>query len=210
MNNLFSFFEDNISTINNANLSNGVKLENKLIDKTYLEFTSMFNGAYFFNNSLHFFRCGHEVIDYQDIQLINKIIFKYYKNFLNDMLFFFAEDVFGNLFGFEQSEKIIMFNIESGDKEVISSDFNNYLNALFNDIEYFTGRKYASDPAISNQLNKGYRLCPKYPFVLGGEYSSINLTLKWFEENYIFNSDIARQIKNHPDGTNFTISIISN
>jgi len=204
MDNIFSFFAQNISTLGDPYRHSDWGSD--ILDKSSIDFIRTFNGAYFFDNSLHFFRVGYKSVIFHDAELINGMIRHYYSDFVYESIFF-AEDIFGNLFGIETSGDIILFNIESAEKEIISNGFSNYLNAIFNELDYYTGNKFATDTEVLNQLNKGYRFCPKYPFVLGGEYDLKNLVLKPFEENYIFNSNLAKQIKEQPDGTNFKISI---
>lgn len=56
-------------------------------------------------------------------------------------------------------------------------------------------------------LNYDERLTPKMPFVIGGEYSLKNIYVNKFEKIISFNSNLAKQIKNLPDGTKVEIQI---
>lgn len=165
------------------------------------------NGGYYFDNALHFFGVS-EKLPFHSLKEMNKLISNLYDKQSNGFVFI-GEDVFGNLFCYDEKNKFFMFNIESGEYEEIAVGFNEFINKIIEDIEYYTGCKFAKalDPKDNELLNFGYRYCAKYPFVLGGEYNLDNLVIKLFKENLQFCSSIYHQIKDLPDGTEYQIKI---
>jgi len=83
------------------------------------------------------------------------------------------------------------------------------LSVLLNDVNYFTGVELAKE-LIENKredLSAGFRLCPKMPFVMGGEYKLDNLYLKLFDKNLSYNAAIARQVICLEDGQKVQLKI---
>ena len=97
------------------------------------------------------------------------------------------------------------FNIETGDTEILSENFLELLSKIYSDFDFYSGANFLNDLKRNwmEDLANGFRLCPKYPFVLGGSYEIENLYLKLHQENLKFNASLARQILDHKDGTNF-------
>ncbi|WP_431166931.1 hypothetical protein [Tenacibaculum halocynthiae] len=56
-------------------------------------------------------------------------------------------------------------------------------------------------------LTEGKRLSAKQPFIIGGEYNLNNFYLKDFKKNIYYNSSIAKQVYNVPDGAKIKIVI---
>jgi len=175
-------------------------------DELYLDFLKKYNGGYFYHNSLLLFGFAEEESQFNIIH-INSIFKKHYQNIVDD-LYFFGQDIFGNGFAFEK-ESVIFFNIESGQKEKLANSFDDWLDVLYNDLDYYTGESlaYELNDSVREELSKDKRLCPKYPFILGGEYTSDNLVLKRYLDNISYNSDIAKQVYNLPKGSKVKIVI---
>ncbi|UGU18159.1 SMI1/KNR4 family protein [Sinomicrobium kalidii] len=179
----------------------------KVRDANYLEFIKAFNGGYFYNNSLILFGFSKEKNSQFNIVYMNDVFNEHYQN-LVEGLYFFGQDVFGNPFAFKDG-KIVFFNLESGDLEIIANDFEEWLDVLYNDLDYYTGKSLALELSVNQRkgLAVDRRLCPKYPFILGGDYTIANLTLKDYRENVAYNSDIAKQVYNLPEGSKIKIVI---
>lgn len=90
MDNIFSFFAQNISTLGDPYRRSNWGSD--ILDKASIDFFRTFNGAYFFDNSLHFFRVGYKSVGFHDTELINEIIGHYYSDFMDESIFF-AEDI---------------------------------------------------------------------------------------------------------------------
>lgn len=179
----------------------------KLInDDKYIDLIKDCNGGFFFDAALHIYGYSNQH-DFHDINYINHILQEEYGAIAKGLLSF-GQDIFGNQFAFDLLGKEIMFfNIETGEKEILSKDFDSWLDVLFNKLDYFTGYKLASAWCAENQLNFNQRLCPKMPFILGGNYTLDNLYVGTFPDFIKSSANIARQVYNLPEGTNFKITI---
>jgi hypothetical protein len=81
---------------------------------------------------------------------------------------------------------------------------------LQEDGDYLTGESLLARWESKNgYLNTGDRLCPKKPFVVGGEYDIENLSPLGIEKNLSYNSELAKQIHNLSDGTPIRFQIRS-
>lgn len=168
-------------------------------DSLYAEFMEVSNGGFFYNKSLHMYSSSvlHEE---HNITQLNSIIQDLYGELIKNS-FFFGQDLFGNQFGFLDNH-IILFNIETGDIETLCNSFYDWLELLQEDGDYLTGESLLLDwEKIHDSLNVSNRLCPKKPFVVGGEYKAENLSPLQIVENLSYNSELAKQIHNLPDGT---------
>ncbi|MGC4040332.1 MAG: SMI1/KNR4 family protein [Flavobacterium sp.] len=184
-----------------------IEIDFPVFDEKFKEFIKTENGGYYFVNSFHLFGFSNE-LPFHSLKAMNNFVKDLYGD-LTKNVFFIGEDVFGNLFCYDEKNKFSMFNIESGEFEDIATGFDNFISKLIKDVDYFTGCKFAEelDGKDNELLNFGYRYCAKYPFVLGGEYDVNNLTIKLFKENLQFCASIYHQIKDLPDGAEYEIKI---
>ncbi|MUV04514.1 hypothetical protein GN157_12415 [Flavobacterium rakeshii] len=177
-----------------------VNQPDSLIDAGFLQFVIGYtNGGYFFNSALHLY--GFNTEDNHDIKHVNRLLLNEYGSIFEG-LYSFGEDIFGNQFCFS-AKGVFFFNIEIGEKDFLCLTFDEWLFMLENETDYLTGQIF-SDIIINHEL----RLCPKIPFVTGGEYKKENLRSMNFPDYIIINANIARQIYNLPDGTSVTINIV--
>lgn len=164
------------------------------------------NGGFFFNSSVHLY--GYSTAhDFHSIDYVNQFLKQEYGNIVGGLVFF-GQDIFGNQFGFnEHNSKIIFFNIETGDREIIANDIEDWVSLIFDEVDYFTGHKLSVAWRIRNNLDFNERLCPKIPFILNGDYTIANLYASPFPQYLRASANIARQVYNLPDGSNFKITI---
>lgn len=172
-------------------------------DTSYDDYLNTTNGGFYFENALHLYGIS-PAYSHHDIDYIHELINKLYGE-LSNALFFFGEDLFGNQFAFS-AEGIVLFNIETAERKYLASNFLEWVTILEGDLNAITGRSLVPTDAIF-ELAWGKRLCPKLPFILGGDFKMENLVLKGFEENFGFNASIAKQIHELPDGTKFKITL---
>lgn len=172
-------------------------------DYEYIEFIELTNGGLFYDFSLHLYSFCNTLNEF-DIFHVNNFIHKEY-NFITDGLFSFGQDIFGNQFCFSKNG-IIFFNIETGDKDIIASNFTDWCIILADDLDFYTGRKFSSFLKSPNYV-KIERICPKVPFIIGGEYEINNFYLLQYPKYISVNANIARQIYNLPDGTEINLVI---
>lgn len=175
-------------------------------EQSYIDFLLTYNGGYYFNNSLHLYGLG-AVNDWSDLMKMNELINDLYGDIV-DVRYFFGEDIFGNLFA-QTRDGCIILNIESAAIEQLGNNFHEWVSILLDDSDYLSGRSL-TDEMQNNEiedLSNGFRLCPRYPFVIGGEYTMKNLYLKYYKNNLEYNSAIAHQVINLSDGQEIKLNI---
>jgi hypothetical protein len=166
----------------------------------YFEFLSaVTNGGLFFSKSLQLYSCN-TAKDYTDIEFVNNVL-KAAFDYLFNGLYAFGQDVFGNQFAYEQMTKqVVFFNCETGEKKVLARNFKEWLDCLFNDLDYYAGISFVEDWNEKNVLLPNQRLCPIKPFVIGGDYERKNFYALDFPKYIEYSADIAKQIFNLKDG----------
>jgi len=190
------------------------EIDNKLRDKyrkvikdeDYFDFISEAgNGGFFLDSSLQFYSFITEE-NYQNIDLVNDIFLKAYGKYSMGIRTI-GQDVFGNQFVYDvYTQKFLLFNIETAYKEELAKNFKGFVETLVTDIEYYSGRSFILN--WNNEIQFNQRLCPKKPFVIGGEYNNDNFYASTFPKYLEFFADIARQIHELPDGTPIKLKII--
>jgi len=180
--------------------SDVMRLRKTIQDETYINFISnIANGGFFFNQALQIYSLSMEE-DYNDIFSVNTQILHTYQMML-DNEFFFAEDIFGNQFGFS-TKGIVFFNIETGEKEYLGKCFDDWIEKLKNDFDYYSGASIIVEwTQRYSAINYNERLCPKIPFVVGGQYETKNLFKSTYPNYLLNNFNIANQVYNLPEGT---------
>lgn len=177
----------------------------KVNDKKYISFLNEVNGGFFYESSLQLYGACLEP-DFHNILYVNQILIKEYET-LVEGLFFFGQDIFGNQFAFS-SKGVVLFNIETAEKEIIANDFEHWVTVLIEDIDFYTGVDFVSNLKEGNAkyyFNK--RLCAKIPFIMGGDYVSENLYSQIFPKYLFSNANIAKQVYHLKDGTNINLII---
>ncbi len=185
---------------------NEIVFKNKY-EQSYINYLLNTNGGYYCKGALHFFGVSDRN-KFHDLRFIGQIVSESYEEFnIIEEMEIIGEDIFGNLFVFLKNG-YGLFNIETADIEYIANDFTGFLNKISSDIKFYTGESLVLNREMSEQLCTGYRYCPIFPFILGGEYQTENLYLKDMVANIKFSSDLAKQIKNLPDGTKIKYQIV--
>ena len=166
------------------------------------------NGFYAFESALHVFPAGH-LNDIIELEAWNsEQLWKECYGSLTENCLFFAEDIFGGQFCV-LNNKICSFDPETGDIQEIADNFERWAKCILDDYNMMTGyslahswqEKYGAIP-----VNR--RLLPKIPFVCGGEFKIDNLYLVDAVKGMKFRADIAKQIRDCPDGSKITIRVI--
>jgi hypothetical protein len=126
-----------------------------------------------------------------------------------DISFFFAEDIFGGQFGIGE-DGIYSFDPETGAREKISPDLEGWADCIVTDYEYLTGQPIANKwQTVNGIIPLGFRLVPKIPFVCGGEYAVENLYSLEAVKGMKSRGNLARQIRDVPDGGKIEFKVIS-
>jgi hypothetical protein len=174
-------------------------LKDKTNDADYVNFMiNCCNGGYYYNRSLHIYSVGDED-GFNNILNVNDLLKKEYNKIIKNE-FFFAQEIFGNQFGFSP-DGIVFLNIETGEKSILGKNFDSWYAEIINDLDYYTGRNILRDwNTIHGPLDYNMRLCPAIPFVIGGEYEVDNLYQSIFPNFLLSNANIAQQIYDLPEG----------
>lgn len=190
-----------------ANLSENPELLNKIKDKAYFDFlNSIQNGGLFFDNSLQLYGIN-AAESYLDIEHVNATLKKEFGE-LFEGLYSFGQDIFGNQFAFiAKSSAIVLFECESADVKEIASNFENWIDEILGDLDYYTGQSLGNQWMESNDFFSDERLCPRRPFIIGGEYEIENLHSLDYPKYIEFYADLAKQIVNIKDGEKVKITL---
>lgn len=182
--------------------------DNYFTDLNYLYFIDIYcNGGFFFDKSLVLYSHGGSD-NYCQIYYVNGLLSREYGH-LFDGLISFGQDLFGNQFCFEKgSTKISFFEIEVAEKKTIANSFEEWETLLKKEWEYYSAYPYLERWLKFNTLNDNERICPKKPFVIGGDYENSNFYALEFPKFISYNSSIAKQLQNVPDGTKVVLKII--
>jgi hypothetical protein len=182
------------------------KVESILSDYSYFSFIEKVNGGFFYDYSLQLYSINTS-FEFHDIIKVNEVIKKEYGGIVADD-FFFGQEIFGNQFGYS-NDGIIFLNSETGEREKIANNFDDWIEVLKADLDYLTGKNIAKVWNNSNvSFTPNERLYPKKPFVMGGEYKIENLFPLGYPKYISAYANIANQIHNLPNGTKLKLKII--
>jgi hypothetical protein len=126
---------------------------------------------------------------------------------LDTPVLFFAEDVFGGQFVIRH-EVIQKFDVETGEFEPFVTTVPEWVERVLENHEEETG--YPLGHAWQSQngpIPVGQRLCPRVPFVCGGEFTVENFVALDEVRGMLFHADLAKQIRDCPDGTRIQFRI---
>jgi hypothetical protein len=166
------------------------------------------NGWYAFESALHFFpsvsASGHTGIAEWNAESGWR---QEYEEMAKGLLFF-AEDVFGGQFCLTGSD-VCSFDPETGERERVASSLEEWAQIILVDYRVRTGQPLAHDwQAKHGRLLPGTRLMPKLPFVLGGKYQISNLASVESESSMRARGNLARQLRDLPDGAQVTYQVV--
>lgn len=183
------------------------KYKDLIADKDYFEFVvDSKNCGFFYGQSLHVY--GYSQIHvYHDMASVNLLLQKEYGDIVAGLVSF-AQDLFGNQFCFDTAKSDIVFlDVETGGRDVIAVGFSKWVDVLQDRLQYFTGINVLEEWLLNNQLEFDQRLCPKVPFVMGGEFKVNNLYASAFPNSIKAYANIAKQVYSLPDGTPVKLDI---
>lgn len=177
-----------------------------IADADYFSFMDRVNGGFFFGRSLLLYPFLN-TNDYPCIFFINQTLTTLYGPLFNGLVSF-GQDVFGNQFCFDTANNnVVMFTIEDAGKTIMADSFSGWLDVLASDIDFYTGRPYAAMWLATNHLAINQVICPKIPFIIGGDYKIDNFYAAFFPAFIAFNADFAKQIHQLPNGTKVSIHV---
>lgn len=164
------------------------------------------NGFYAFASALHVYGSQGE----SDLSLSDWNAFDGWREEFGELAddhLFFAEDVYGGQFSVTSSG-FHHFNIELGETRFMGRDAEEWAATLISDYGYWTGFPIAYEwQGKHGPLSAGYRLFPKCPFVLGGDYEVENLWAGKACDALGFYGYIARRLFRLPNGSNVELEL---
>ena len=159
------------------------------------------NGFYAFESALHVLPTGSALAGYSLEEWNEPSLWIDAYDGLAANVFFFAEDVFGNQFGFTQNG-VVSWDAETGAQALVGADAEEWARAVLEDAGFMTGWTLGHDwQAKYGALAPGQRLAPKVPFVLGGDFAVDNLFAIEAGEGMRLRSAVATAVRDHPDGS---------
>ncbi|MES2590016.1 MAG: hypothetical protein V4622_13640 [Bacteroidota bacterium] len=182
--------------------------KNEILDEKYHLFLKEFGDGFYFNNALHIYGQS-KINDFHDLDFRTSQILKFFQQIIDfKEIKCFGEDAFGNQFIFYE-KGIGMITIETGEIEFIAQNFDIWLKELENNSNNYTGESlFIEWEQLNGKIMYDERLTPKMPFVFGGGFEIENLYKSNFSKIIEFNSDLARQILDSPDGSSIELRII--
>jgi hypothetical protein len=117
-------------------------------------------------------------------------------------ILFYSEDLFGNQFGIDANECVILFDVETGEVSRIAHGVDEWIQLILEDQDFMTGCSlFKNWCRAGNSLLWGQRLVPRVPFVLGGGYEVDNLIAMTDLQAINFRASLARQLRHLADGS---------
>ena len=166
------------------------------------------NGLFALEGALHVFPVGDNAAPY-DLSSWNlpdawKVA---YQDSAVEGALFFGEDVFGGQFAIVD-DAVAVFDPETGEFEQVAQSLGGWAKWFVADRNANSG--YPVAHAWQQQhgaLPPGYRLVPKRPFVMGGEYVAENVAAMEQVAAMNYYANLAVQIRNVPDGGAIELAI---
>lgn len=165
------------------------------------------NGYFAFESALHVFpACSGKLT--MGLEQWNSVsLWKHAYDRQFDRFLFFAEDIFGDQFAISEST-ICHVRSETGESERFAASIEEWAQRILDEPNLTTGYPLAKEWQRENgALDEGCRLVAKIPFVLGGKYERSNFYAGDSIEAMRFRGDLARQIKDLPDGTEIVFRV---
>lgn len=165
-----------------------------------LELVTLRNGFFAFESALHVFPSGPAVAGWSLEDWNAAPAWKDAYGGLADGALFFAEDAFGGQFAIKDGT-IARFDPETAEYAQMAEDLAGWCRALLDDFDFQTGYSLIAEwQRTHGPIGLQERLVPRTPFVLGGDYAIDNLVALDAAEGMRLRGDLARQLKDLPDG----------
>jgi hypothetical protein len=176
-------------------------------DPNWTDFLRVHNGLSAFKGGLRIFGTGSSLLP--GVEEWNRgDLWRCEYHGLDEGLFFFAEDIFGNQFGFDSHGKVLRFLAETGDREPCGENFEGWLQILLADPTEELSLWLLDDWLRENPKPKlSEHLCPKVPFVAKGPTECGNLYACDRLESMRFKGSFAHQIRDIPTGGQIQIRV---
>ena len=171
------------------------------------EFLQIKNGFYAFESALHVFPAKAVAPEIGLDDWNSPGLWRSSFGGMTDGCFFFAEDAFGIQFALREAD-VCTFDPETGIQETFARDLEGWASLILEDYNLHTGYPLAHAwQVVHGRIPIGKRLLPKMPFVAGGEFAVENLYAHDAIQGMLFRAEIAKQIKDLPDGAKIRFEI---
>jgi len=121
--------------------------------------------------------------------------------------FFFAEDVFGNQFAFDDGS-VVYFDVENGRATPFAKSFSEWLSIILEDpVDTLQLMLYKNWLGKGDRLEPSEHLCPIYPFVVKAAPPLKELYRVKSKEDMMYKGNFAYQIKDVPDGVQIKLRV---
>jgi hypothetical protein len=118
---------------------------------------------------------------------------------------FFAQDLFAGQFGVSP-DYVSRLDPESGALSRYAETLEEWAGKILDDFDAETGWPVARDwQKQYGPLQRGHRLLPRLPFILGGDYVAENLVSLPATEAMMKLGQLYQQVRGVPDGTPLTV-----
>lgn len=174
-----------------------------------LQMLRLKNGFYAFESALQLYPAAHFGGQMTLSRWNAHDLWKFEYEGLADNKLFFAQEAFGNQFCISQ-ERIWFFDSETGKLDYRADSLDGWAEIVLTDYGMQTGyslmHKWQKE---HGRIASGHRLMPKIPFVLGGQYELGNLYSLNAVSAMKSRGNLAKQIKELPDGAKVQFRIIN-
>ncbi len=178
------------------------------LGKELLAMLTSKNGFYAFESALQIFPAAYYTQEMTLGRWNSHGLWRFEYESIADSKLFFAQEAFGNQFCIFQ-DQIWFFDAETGDLEFMADSMESWAEKILTDHGMKTGYPLMSGWQRANgRIQAGHRLMPKIPFVLGGEYALGNLYTLNAVSAMKSRGNLAKQIKDLPDGAKIQFKII--
>lgn len=183
-------------------LSTSGRLDQQLGDLLMLR-----NGFYAFEGALRVFPSAASAMSRSLEAWNEKMLWRSEYGELLEGKLFFAEDAFGNQFCID-GDSICFLDSESAETRTLATSFDDWASLLMSDYDFQTGYPLMHEwQKKHGRIPNNYRLIPRIPFVLGGDYALDNLTAMDCVEAMRARGNIAGQIYGLPEGAKVEIRL---
>jgi hypothetical protein len=130
-----------------------------------------------------------------------------YKELVKETLIFFAEDVFGNQFAFDDGG-VVYLDVENGRAAPFANSFSQWLSIILEDpVDTLQLMLYKGWLGKGERLEPSEHLCPVYPFIVKADPPLKELYRVKSMEDMLYKGNFAYQIKDVPDGAQIKIKV---
>ncbi len=165
------------------------------------------NGFFAFESALHVFPNGSGVAGWSLEDWNAGPAWKDAYGGSADGALFFAEDAFGGQFAIKDGA-IARFDPETAEYEQMAERLDGWCRVVLDDFDSQTGYPMIAEwQRTHGPIGLRERLVPKTPFVLGGDYLIDNLVALDAAEGMRLRGELARQLKDLPDGTQIVYGV---